>query len=772
MQRGKEIQMSVRVSVRVQSVILSVVALCAFATQAEPFHLQEATIDSIQNGIRSGETTCKQVVEGYVARARAYNGICSKLVTADGAKVANVLGTVRAGAALKFPTDTVAITKLVPDFDKYKGMKPDFGHMEPTMSDPTVQQQFGMVVGIPNAGQINALEALNIRGERSVTCKGKFDAPPGTPLPAGAPAECEKFRQQPDALEYAAQLDAKYGKNPDTKAMPLYCTPMSFKAVYDAADIRSTGGGDVKYAMDAAPKDSTLVSRLRAAGAIIYAHAHNSEYNGGSGDPGGAAKVERPYIGAGGSRDSWGGMTCNPYDTERVTSGSSGGSGVSVASNLVVCSICETTGGSCRGPADYNGVALVVPTKGMISFAGTIGANPYHDRPGIQCRTIKDATTVLDAFRDKKTGSYFDAEDPYTALPRVIASKTSYVSALTPAGKAKPLAGMRIGVIRELMVKDIPSHAAVSDGINRELQVLKDLGAELVETTTPKYADDPYIPNMTYTFNDAIAEIIPFHMPEVFSWKKDGKPMFEVPGWDVTSRKYLVALSAHKAPLPANMNFNTIFGAPPADPNAVSGYTFSYDFAKYLLLRGDSRVNDWTTLNANAKYFDDTRRVAMKNWENKEMDIRTDAITYTMKRRDTLRMVMTKVLLQNKIDVFVNPVNPTLPEKISGATVGGSGSSSGFGYGAMLGIPEVFVPAGFSDSVYDAKFALSKDGTKYEGVEGTEPTKLGGIGLPFNIAFWAEPGQESTLLKVASAYEAATHHRKAPPAFGPVKGEM
>ena len=761
--------MSVRITVH--ALLLSVAAFCGGAAQAEPFHLQEATIDSIQNGIRSGETTCKQVVEGYIARARAYNGVCSKLVTADGAKVPGVPGTVRAGAALKFPTDTVAITKLVPDFDKYKGLKPDFGRMEPTVSDPTVQQQFGMVVGIPNAGQVNALESLNIRGERSVTCKGKFDAPPGTPLPAGAPAECEEFRQLPDALEYAAALDKKFGKHPDTKAMPLYCTPMSFKAVYDTADIRSTGGGDVKYAMDAAPRDSTLVSRLRSAGAIIYAHAHNSEYNGGSGDPGGAAKVERPYIGAGGSRESWGGMTCNPYDTERVTAGSSGGSGASVAANLVVCSICETTGGSCRGPANYHNTALVVPTKGLISFEGTIGATPYQDRPGIICRTVKDATTVLDAFRDQKTGSYFDAGDPYTALPRVIASKTSYVSALSDPAKARPLAGMRIGVIRELLVKSSSSRAAVSDGINKELKVLQDLGAELVETTDPRYPDDPSIPNMAFTFNDAIAEIVPFHMPEVFSWKKDGKPEFEVPGWDVTSRKYLVSLAAHKAPLPANMNYNRIFGTPPADPDAVTGYTFSYDFAKYLMLRNDSRVNDWATLNANAKYYNDVRRVAMKNWENKEMDIRTDAITYTMKRRDTLRMVMTKVLLQNGIDVFVNPVNPTLPEKIGGATVGGSGSNSGFGYGAMLGIPEVFVPAGFSESVYDAKFALSKDGTKYEGVEGTEPTKLGGIGLPFNIAFWAEPGQESTLLKVASAYEAATHHRKAPPAFGPVKGE-
>jgi hypothetical protein len=160
----------------------------------------------------------------------------------------------------------------------------------------------------------------------------------------------------------------------------------------------------------------------------------------------------------------------------------------------------------------------------------------------------------------------------------------------------------------------------------------------------------------------------------------------------------------------------------------------------------------------------------MKNWENKEMDIRTNAVTYTMKRRDTLRLVMTKVLRQNKIDVFVNPVNPTLPEKIGGATVGGSGSGAGYGYGAMLGIPEVFVPGGFSDTVVDAKFVLSKDASKYEGEWNAEPTKLGGVGLPYNVAFWAEPGQESTLIKVGSAYEAASHNRKAPPGFGPLKG--
>lgn len=760
--------MSVRTTVK--TVVALAAAFGALQASAQ-FRLEEATIDSIHSAIKSGETTCTQVIEAYIERAKAYNGVCTMPVTADGSRIPKVQGAVRAGAAITFPTQTVALSKLVPSFDKYVGDPPDYGRMETTASDPSVYQQYGMVVGIPNARQLNALETLNIRGERSVTCKGAFDAPPGTPLPANAPAACEEFRKQPDALETAAALDAKYGRNPDLDAMPMYCVAMANKGIYDAKDMRTTGGADVNYAMDAPPQDSTLVARLREAGAIIYAQAHESEYNAGSGNPGGDAKVEKAYIGQGGSRETWGGTTCNPYDTERVTSGSSGGSGVAIAANLAMCSICETTGGSCRGPANYQGVALIVPTKGMISFAGSFGANPYQDRPGIICRTVGDAATVLDAFRDKTTGTYFDARDPYTALPRVVESKTPYVEALTTSAAGKPLAGVRIGVVRALFVKGTPGAAAVSDGINEELEVLQSLGAELVEDLDPAYPDDPSIPNMTFGFNQAFAEVLPFHMPEVFSWREDGKPKFTLPGWDITSRKYLVALAAHQAPLPNGMSFTSLFANPPSNPDDVSGYTFAFQLGHYLALRGDSRVFDWATLNANAKYYNDGRRAAMKNWENKEIDIRTDAITYTMKRRDTLRMAMTKVLRQNDLDMFVNPVNLMLQGKIGGANRSGGGFGGGFGYGAMLGIPEVFVPAGFAREIYDLQFVLSEDGKTYRGEEAKAPTKLGGIGLPYNIGFWAEPGQEASLIKVASAYEAATHHRKPPPAFPPVKGE-
>jgi hypothetical protein len=209
------------------------------------FHLQEATIDDLHRAIRNGQITCRGVVQLYINRAKAYNGVSDVLVTRDGAPIPPAPGVVRAGSPLKFPTQTVAISTLLPNFDQYAGLPIEFGRMEPTASDPAVQQQYGMTIGIPNAGQLNALGTLNIRGERSVTCKGDRDRRPSDgPLPPGSPAVCQEFRKQPDALERAAELDAQYGRNPDLAKLPMYCVVFSFKDSYDAKDMRSTGGAD------------------------------------------------------------------------------------------------------------------------------------------------------------------------------------------------------------------------------------------------------------------------------------------------------------------------------------------------------------------------------------------------------------------------------------------------------------------------------------------------------------------------------------------------
>src|SRR5258707_12393950 len=257
------------------SLVLSLAALSGdrVHTQQPPpfqFHLLEATIADVPRGIQVGQVSCRALVQAYINRARAYNGTCNQLVT-EATAPTFLPGYGEYAAA-------VAATASLPPGDPRKTPPIEFGRMEPTASDPAVQQQYGMTVGIPNAGQVRALGTINIRGERSVTCKGDRDRRPSDgPLPPGSPAVCEEFRKQPDARERATALDAQYGRNPDLAKMPMYCVVFTFKDSYDAKDMRSTGGGDANYDIDFPARDQTLVAQLREKGAIIYAKTANTE---------------------------------------------------------------------------------------------------------------------------------------------------------------------------------------------------------------------------------------------------------------------------------------------------------------------------------------------------------------------------------------------------------------------------------------------------------------------------------------------------------------
>src|SRR5260370_20695680 len=94
------------------------------AAAMRPFRLEEATIAELHAAIRAGQTTCVAVVQQYIERARAYNGVASLLVTEDGARVAEATGTVRAGAPLVFPTETAAASTLFPDLHQHQGPPP------------------------------------------------------------------------------------------------------------------------------------------------------------------------------------------------------------------------------------------------------------------------------------------------------------------------------------------------------------------------------------------------------------------------------------------------------------------------------------------------------------------------------------------------------------------------------------------------------------------------------------------------------------------------
>ncbi|HKY20322.1 MAG TPA: amidase family protein [Vicinamibacterales bacterium] len=743
-----------------QGVLLTAILLMPAAMAQTPFRIEESTIEGVHAAIRSGQTSCRRVVQAYIDRAKAYNGNCTSLVTADGSPVPAVTGPVRAGAPLKFPTITVPVSSVFPNFKEYTGPTLEFGRMEPTISDPSVQQQFGMRVGVPNAGQLNALEVLNIRGERSATCKGDFDRHPSAgPLPAGAPAVCEEFRKQPDALERAAELDKQYGNKPDLDSLPLYCTVISIKNWYDAKDMRSTGGNDVNFAMDAPTVDSPDVAEMRKKGAIIYAVATANNV-GGYGGAGVKAKSILPDGNL--AYGLWGGQPCNPYDTERVPRGTSGGSGVSVGANLAACSICEQSSASCKGPASRNNVVNLLTTKGVIMDGG-ITSKHSGDRAGIHCRTVKDAVTVLDGIKG------YESDDMFTSIPKALIPKEPYASFLVADKEvpAKPLKGMRIAIAREFMVKHTKNDEAISDQIDKEIKsVLRDrLGADLVESVDPLYKDDPTVPNMKYTFQQAFAEILPHNVPEYFFQKTpSGELEFAVPGWDVTTVDYLVALATGKAPLSDKLTLRRIalrLGNP-RSPFIIN---------TYLAERGDTRVKDWASWVPNAKFESEADKIGAQNSiAARDPRAAADSVSY-LKMQAVLRMIILKVMYENKIDLFVNPEQTTPPYKLGYAGEPEINNrptiSCCTSFTALLGGPEMDVPAGYTQVAYDPQYVLSPDKKEYLMVTGTVETKLPHP-MPISMMFWSAPGSDPDVIKAASAYESATHHRKPPPAFGPV----
>lgn len=378
---------------------------------------------------------------------------------------------------------------------------------------------------------------------------------------------------------------------------------------------------------------------------------------------------------------------------------------------------------------------------------------------------------MLDAIRSDENG-YFDTHDVFTAIPRALASREPYAGyTSTPSSvKAtdKPLKGMRIGIVREYMVKHTPNDGAISDRVDEEIKkVLRDrLGAEIVESVDPMYPDDPAVPNMKYTFQDALAEIIPFVAPEYLLQKEGDAFEFAVPGYDVQSQDYMIKLALRQAPLSDKLNMRRILSG------LEDGDRTSFMMSKYLLDRGDARVKDLASYAANSKWRANTQAIGTINAANKlarEPDVAIPQGVDRVKMQSALRMAVLKVMHENKIDVFVHP-NVGVPQWKIGfdrePTINGR-LAAGPSITDLLGVVEITVPAGFNQIVFESYYELSADKKRYTLMTGRTQSLMKHP-MPFSINFWAGPGDEPTVLKVASIYESSTQHRIAPAAFGPV----
>ena len=198
---------------------------------------------------------------------------------------------------------------------------------------------------------------------------------------------------------------------------PLHGIPLSIKDNIAIKGVRTTAGS--KTLSDWKPgHDATVVSKLRAAGAVILGKTHMHEW----------AKSSH-------TNNVFYGPSRNPWDVARATGGSSGGSAAAVAASLCLASIGTDSAGSVRNPAALCGVAGLKPTHGRVSlFGGVPGTGPGSiNHLGVLAKTVEDCSLVLSCIAGNDPRDEFSAEVPVPDYSRSIGNDVS---------------GLKVGLVR------------------------------------------------------------------------------------------------------------------------------------------------------------------------------------------------------------------------------------------------------------------------------------------------------------------------------------
>ncbi len=229
---------------------------------------------------------------------------------------------------------------------------------------------------------------------------------------------------------------------------PMHGIPVAVKDQVWTKGIRTTVGS--RLMADFFPdEDATAITKLKEVGAVLLGKTNLTEFA------------------LGGSQRY--GLNRNPWDLDRFTGGSSGGSGSATAAFLCSTSLGEDTGGSIRRPAAWCGIVGLRPSWGRVSRYGVAPGSWSMDQVGPISRTVEDAAITLGAIAGR------DPRDPYTRDAPV----PDYREAL-----GGDLSGVRVGAIRELIYNDI-TDPEVRDGIIAAGAVMEELGATVEEVSLP-----------------------------------------------------------------------------------------------------------------------------------------------------------------------------------------------------------------------------------------------------------------------------------------------
>ena len=250
------------------------------------------------------------------------------------------------------------------------------------------------------------------------------------------------------ALNQARIIDEAMAEGKDPG--PLAGVPVGLKDIIDVAGLRTTAGSLILKDQVAAG-DAPLTRKIRKAGAVILGKLNMHEF----------------AFGPSGHNPHYGDQK-NPWDTKRVTGGSSGGSGNAAATGQASITIGSDTGGSIRIPTSLCGVIGHKPTFGLVTKAGCVSLSWSLDSFGPMATSARDCALMMSTIAGP------DPEDPSSLQVEA----PDFIGALD-----KPLAGLRIGHARNYYADQ--SDPAVCEAIEEVDRALSDAGAQVVEVNIP-----------------------------------------------------------------------------------------------------------------------------------------------------------------------------------------------------------------------------------------------------------------------------------------------
>ena len=249
-----------------------------------------------------------------------------------------------------------------------------------------------------------------------------------------------------DALKQAETIDIN---------LPLGGIPLAVKDNYLTKAVRTTASSKVldKYI---AQYDATIIEKLKNAGAIIIGKTNLDAWAHGS------STETSDY-----------GPTLNPWNTQHLPGGSSGGSAAAIAADETIISVGSETAGSIRQPAAWCGVVGFKPTYGRVSRYGIIAMKSSTDSPGPLCKTVDDAGTLLEIMSGHDPHDATSIDENSWKRPEI----------------RQNLNGLKIGL--PLSYFPPQTQPEVKEAILKAAETLKKLGAEILElpdVLDPKYS--------------------------------------------------------------------------------------------------------------------------------------------------------------------------------------------------------------------------------------------------------------------------------------------